>query len=470
MGLDPSRIHDLVPGIVTPVDEVRFWEELKNATGVSDSAVDRATKFSEALSLIASELDEMSKKTFAQLLEFMENVMESIDSLWQSEASPAYPPARMLHFLKILSGSFGRCVQSRLNSLNVWTSSFSQVSKHIREGHKVCERWNEITVDLTDVQWRSSENIWEGEAFKDDFLTHLALRIQEVSQLRGQHDQILKLLSAEELRDMQIESCFEPFMKLNAFSYNEYTVPAWRAALADYEARMSPIEARIAERLRAELFTNTSNPAQTVRVFQRYQDLLERKNIRQSLTNERERLLTELDDFLGRVQSELETFEVNNLPAGRGLSLPARKMVWVEHFRSKADLAARPLAGFLKDLPSAGKVGNTYRKVRAELKEYRNKAFKDWCEEVDSQLRDPNDPIALEMNSRVMDFDTAQQGALKITYSERLIELVKDARLFEQLGCSIPKEVKMAVQDGMKFYRFAVQLKQVRETGVDRGS
>ena len=43
-----------------------------------------------------------------------------------------------------------------------------------------------------------------------------------------------------------------------------------------------------------------------------------RKNIRESLTNERERLLTELDDFLGRVQSELETFDPNNLPAGRG--------------------------------------------------------------------------------------------------------------------------------------------------------
>ena len=84
---------------------------------------------------------------------------EAVDGLWQSEATPAYPAARMLHFLRILSGAFGRCVQSRLNSLNVWTSSFSQVSKHIREGHKVCERWNEITLDLTDVQWRSTEHL-----------------------------------------------------------------------------------------------------------------------------------------------------------------------------------------------------------------------------------------------------------------------------------------------------------------------
>ena len=203
--------------------------------------------------------------------EFMENVMESIDALWNCEASPPYPMSRMLHLLKILSGSFGRCVQSRLNSLNVWSSSFSSVSKHIREGYKVCERWNEITVDLTEVQWRSSEHLWDSESFKDDFLTKLAQRIQEVSQLRGQHDQILKLLSLAELRDMQIESCFEPFLKLSAFSYNDYTVPQWRAALLDYEARMAPVEARVAERLRAELFTKTSNPAQTVKVFQRYQ-------------------------------------------------------------------------------------------------------------------------------------------------------------------------------------------------------
>ncbi|CAE8588828.1 unnamed protein product [Polarella glacialis] len=450
-----------ISGIVTPVDEVRFWDDLKNASGAGDAVVSRAAKFSEALTNVASDLDELHKKSLPQLSDLMETLMESVDALWQSDVQPAYPAPRMRHFLKVIAGAIGRSVQAKLNSLNVWTSSFSQVSKHIREGHRVCERWNEITVDLTDVQWRSSENNWDGEGVKDHFLTQLGLRIQEVSMLRGQHDQILKLLGEDELKQLQVEDCFEPFTKLSAFSYNDYTVPAWRAALADYETRMAPIESKVAERLRAELFTGTSNPAQTVRVFQRYQDLLERNNIRQALTNERERLLTELGDFLERVLHELETFDPANLPAGRGLSQHARKMVWVEHFRSKADLCARPLSGFLKDLHSAGKVSSAYKKLRAELKEYRNKAYKDWVEEVESQLNDKEDPIALEMNSRVMDFDTAQQGALKITYSERLIELVKEARIFEQLGCNIPSKVKLAVQDGLKFYRFAVQLKQI---------
>ena len=54
---------------MTPVDEVRFWEELRNATGVPDTAAQRAGSFSEALAPIAGDLDDLQKKTFAQLLE-----------------------------------------------------------------------------------------------------------------------------------------------------------------------------------------------------------------------------------------------------------------------------------------------------------------------------------------------------------------------------------------------------------------
>eukprot|EP00928_Gymnodinium_smaydae_P079340 TRINITY_DN632_c0_g1_i3.p1 TRINITY_DN632_c0_g1~~TRINITY_DN632_c0_g1_i3.p1 ORF type:complete len:2255 (+),score=688.11 TRINITY_DN632_c0_g1_i3:125-6889(+) len=450
-----------VSGIISPVDEVRFWDDMKSASGVSDSQTDRATKFSEALAPVANELDDLNKKSFAQLLDFADTLMDALDVLWQSDIEPPYPEQRMQHFLGVIAGSFGRTVQAKLNGLQVWTSAFSQVSKHIREGHKVCEKWNELCADFTGTQWKTAENEWRGDMFKSMFLANLAQRIQEVSQVRSQHDQILKLLSEEELQMLQVEGCFAPFTKLAVFSYNDYTVPIWRAALSEYEMRMVPVETRVAERLRAELFTQTSNPAQTVRVFQRYQDLLERKNIREALTNERERLMTELGDFVERILHELDTFDANNLPAGRGLSVHTRKIMWVEQLRSKADLAARPLAGFLRDLHSAGKLSSTVKKVRQELKETRAKIFKDWQDEVQSQLKDGDDPIALELNSRVMDFDSSQQGALKITYSERLIMLVKEARVFEQMGCTIPKLVKGAVDNGLKFYRFAVQLKQI---------
>lgn len=450
-----------ISGIISPIDEVRLWDDLKSTPGLSDEDQARATQFAEALTPISGELDDLNKKSFAQLMDGMDAIMDALDTLWQCEIDPPYPLHRMQHFLKVIGGAIGRSVQAKLNSLNVWTSAFSQVSKLIREGHKVCERWNEIVADLTGVQWRNGEHEWEGEQMRDTFLANLAARIQEVNQIRSQHDQVLKLLTEEELQALQVENCFEPFIKLSVFSYNDYTVPIWRAALADYENRMAPVEAKVADTLRSELFANTSNPAQTVRVFQRYQDLLVRNNIRVALTNERERLMTELSDYVDSILSEFDTFDPSNLPNGRGLSYHARRMMWVEHLRSKTDLAARPLAGFLKDLSSASSLKAKVKKAHQELKDARIKTFKDWTEEVESQLNDSSDPIALETTSRVMDFDTSQQGALKITYSERLILLVKEARIFEQMGCTIPKLVQKTVTEGLKFYRFAVQLKQI---------
>lgn len=448
-------------GILTPIDEVRFWDDYKNTAGLDSAKTDRASIFSEALSPVANDLEDLKGKSFSQLTDLVESLTDALESLWNAEVSPCYPRERMVHFFRVISSALGCAVQAKLNGLKVWDGSFSQVAKHIREGHKLCEKWNEVMFDLTAVQWVGSENRWTGEPYKDAYLTNLAQRIQDVSQLRGQHDQILRLLPEEELRMMNIEACFDPFVKLNVFSYNEYTVPFWKSALAEYEANMAPVQNKVAERLRAELITKTSNPAQTVRVFQRYQDLLERKNIRDALTNERERLLTELGEFLERVMHELETFDPASLPPGRGLSVHVRKMMWIEHMRSKAELAARPLSSFLKDLQAAGKISSSCKRVRQELKELRARCFKQWQDEVESHLNSPDDPIALEMNSKVMEFDTAQQGALQITYSERLIQLVKEARLFEQMQCSIPRKVQSAVQNGLKFYRFAVQLKQI---------
>lgn len=46
--------------------------------------------------------------------------------------------------------------------------------------------------------------------------------------------------------------------------------------------------------------------------------------------------MAELGDFVERISQELETFDTEQLPKGRGLSVHARKMMWVEHLRSKA--------------------------------------------------------------------------------------------------------------------------------------
>ncbi|CAD7952833.1 unnamed protein product, partial [Amoebophrya sp. A25] len=371
---------------------------------------------------------------------------------------------------RTVGSAIGRAVQAKLNSLNVWhsTQQFNLISKYIREGHKVCERWNESLHDWTAVDWKSPErvHIWQGEPLRDDFMQNLAARVLHVADIRTQHDQILKLIpgGASMLANQNV---FESFAKISTFTYNEYTAPMWIAAVEEYEKKMQPLETTVAERLRKELFAGsegTGNPTQSVRVFQRYSSILERTNVRNALTNERERLLAEIADYLERMRSDFESadYDSENLPIGRGFSEAARRVIWLEQLRTKTEAMLRPmLSGFLKDLPSTTRVANSCKKLRQELRDAKQRCFKDWEEDIEAALSHASGGMSLELQGKVMEFDTRKEGALRITYPEKLVHLIKEVRMFEQMQFGIPKGIKKQVELGLKFYRFAVQLKQI---------
>ena len=60
-----------------------------------------------------------------------------------------------------------------------------------------------------------------------------------------------------------------------------------------------------------------------------------------------------------------------------------------------------------------------------------------------------------------MDFDYDAGGLLKVNYSEKLVTLVKDARVLGEHGFRIPKPVYNVTENAKKFYKEGVTLKQV---------
>ena len=61
-----------------------------------------------------------------------------------------------------------------------------------------------------------------------------------------------------------------------------------------------------------------------------------------------------------------------------------------------------------------------------------------------------------------MDLDL-NDGLLKVNYSDRLVQLLKEVRQLTELGYKkrIPKKVVDIVEIGKKFYKEAITLKQV---------
>jgi len=92
--------------------------------------------------------------------------------------------------------------------------------------------------------------------------------MNEIFELRCQHDELLRLLSAEEQKNMKVESFFDPFRKINSFYTNEVLVDTWKNARKAYERMLEPVEKEICSKLRKEIFAEqTSTPTQFMREF-----------------------------------------------------------------------------------------------------------------------------------------------------------------------------------------------------------
>jgi dynein heavy chain 2 len=60
-----------------------------------------------------------------------------------------------------------------------------------------------------------------------------------------------------------------------------------------------------------------------------------------------------------------------------------------------------------------------------------------------------------------MEFDFEAGGLLRVNYSDKLVTLVKDARILAEMGFKIDKEIINVTEKAKKFYKEGVTLKQV---------
>ncbi len=89
----------------------------------------------------------------------------------------------------------------------------------------------------------------------------MILRINEIFELRSQHDELLRLLSVEEQKRLNVDQTFNSFKKVNSFYTNEYQAQAWQKAKSEYEKILEPMEKEICSKLRKEIFTEKLTPS-----------------------------------------------------------------------------------------------------------------------------------------------------------------------------------------------------------------
>lgn len=128
---------------------------------------------------------------------------------------------------------------------------------------RICRGWKDRLTELTREFWRSAgaEHQWQGKPYLDAYLENIIIRINEIFELRSQHDELIRLLTVEEQKRLNVDKTFDPFRKINSFYTNEYQAATWQRAKSDYERILEPMEKEICQKLRKEIFAEQATPS-----------------------------------------------------------------------------------------------------------------------------------------------------------------------------------------------------------------
>uniref|UniRef100_F7FIP1 Dynein cytoplasmic 2 heavy chain 1 n=1 Tax=Monodelphis domestica TaxID=13616 RepID=F7FIP1_MONDO len=458
--------EDDIRGILTPSDEFQFWIEQAHR-GSKQMNKERATYFKELFEAVAREFYNLDSLSLLEVVDLVETTRDAVDDVWRQTEHEHYPEARMLHLLDIIGGSFGRFVQKKLGTLNIWEDPFHLVKDNLKAGITICEQWVAACNHLTGQMWqRYVPHPWKNEKYFPESLDKLGKRLKEVLAIRTIHEKLIYFLPASEEKIICLTRVFEPFTGLNPLQYNPYTEPLWKAAVSQYEKIIGPAEQKIAGKLKNYISEIQDSPQQLLQAFLKYKELVKRPTISKELILERETLLTRLMDSVKDFRTDFDNRchgipgEITGPLSGKNLSEVVNNIVWVRQLELKVDDTIKIAEALLSDLSGFRSFHRSADDLLEQFKLYEQEQFDDWSRDIQSGLSDSRSGLCIEANSRIMELDP-NDGALKVHYSDRLVILLREVRQLSALGFVIPAKIQQVANIAQKFCKQAIILKQV---------
>ncbi|KAK3801155.1 hypothetical protein RRG08_006872 [Elysia crispata] len=461
-GRSGDGVEDNLGSILSPMDEFQYWQDLARSSASGDLK-EAAESYTELFAPISKDYGGLEAMPLPDGMELVEMTQDTLDDVWK-QGEPPYPEARMRHLMEVIAGTLGRYVQQKLSTVNMWTGPFSQMRESLRLGTALCERWVTACETLTSQFWkRYGPHPWKSETCKPKTLQKLKERLEEIVSIRTVHEQLLRLLSPQEQKELAVSEAFTPFLGLNPLQYNPYTQPLWAAAVQQYERSMEPAQQRIAGKLRNQFRQLDQNPQQLLREFQRYKELVKRPTITKELVAERETLLGQQIMYIRQMNEDFNSRTGRgNKSIPKGMNNPeiVNNIIYVRQLEAKIDETRMIADALLGDLEGYQKFHKDMLELKEELQNWRRDQFDEWTRDIQGLIEDHRKPLSLETSGKLMELNH-RDGKLRVNYSERLVTLLREVRQLSSIGFAVPAKIQHVADVAQKFYRHGVILKQV---------
>eukprot|EP00756_Hemistasia_phaeocysticola_P023549 Hpha_TRINITY_DN15900_c0_g17::TRINITY_DN15900_c0_g17_i1::g.73779::m.73779/K10414/DYNC2H, DNCH2; dynein heavy chain 2, cytosolic len=363
-----------------------------------------------------------------------------------------------------------------------WTcrGKIADVRRGLEMAMGVCEKWQKVTDDLTTLYWRE----WEGGKYEDPRILALCSRCEEILRLRNVHEQLAQLLSKQDLIELKADKALDAFgheqedgLGVDPFNIDPSAQSEWNRRVANFEQQLERIEQRAASALLQKLpvgGSSSSGVQVVLQEFNRYRDLLRRPRIKEELEDRMTVLLATLGERLGSLQSEFtarqgvagldefddasRTLDDRRMQCGRNMSKTLNAVVWSRQQRHRVEAIRLTSRSLLEEFPRFGDFDRKCQHFIQELQENEEDSYRSWRQEVKEGIQQKG--ITLQMQGTMMDIQR-DGGKLRVNFSERLVELIREVRQLRTLGYSVPQDIIGIAQEALQFHRHATVLKQV---------
>ncbi|XP_075248310.1 cytoplasmic dynein 2 heavy chain 1-like [Convolutriloba macropyga] len=457
---DESNVY----GILRTLDEICYWKELGESPMATFKAKDRAIDYSKQFKNMEEFFQGLENQNLEAVSEYLPKIVEVLDAVWGiTDKEPVYPEERMKHLIEVIGGDIGRFVQKEVAKIDCWKGNYHETKANLRLGVQICEEWKQLITKKCNVWRHDSLHTWKSPKVPCEGIIYLGNRLKEIMSCRVLHQQLSWLLDDTEQSQYDISSFFEPFHALDPVMYNPFTQPLWEAALQSFGNKLVPVEKHVARKMKNELASCDSKGEQLLQEYLRYQELIKRGTIKQELMQEREALLGQLSSFAKGLADEFD-----NLRKGRSkpkitlTTLPKliNEMNYVRMLQKRIESVSEDGEPVLGDLQGFPKFSSFCQSQVESMVAYKQELFDRWVSEILEAINDRNNSISLATTVKIMELDH-KDGHLRVNFRERLVTLIREVRNLSAMGFTIPAKIQQTVQQGQKFYQYAMVLKQV---------
>ena len=300
-----------------------------------------------------------------------------------------------------------------------------------------------------------------------NFLCALLEKLKEIATIRMSVQEMQNLLTSNEAQRLQIHqsNCFSILSDVRdaLWEMTAESTMKWYTATANWHNQVASEAIKLCSiALRHKINLAQKNPHLVLNILKNYPLLLQNKYIFDQLKSETLPMIQHIAHFVENFQEHFQMLMDDDLSSQITSNDQIMKIVkcyeWARQLKQIAELVTE-LQFIGKREETTDLMNQVHTKIqmfRAQNKDLSKQLFLKWQKMALNKIN------MIDQTSKVMELDLQNGGDLIVHYSENLVSLMQEIRTLQEYGFhNFPKNLLRAFQNAKKFYKYAIQLKQI---------